>query len=84
MRDYLSALGREGEVRLVKREVDPRHELAAVIQASQEESEAALLFERVRGSSLPVAANLYGSRRRLCRIIGADDGNFCRRWVELT
>ncbi len=84
MRDYLSALGREGEVRLVKREVDPRHELAAVIQASQEESEAALLFERVRGSSLPVAANLDGSRRRLCRIIGADDGNFCRRWVELT
>lgn len=84
MRDYLSALEREGEVRRVRREVDPRHELAAVIQAWQNESEAALLFERVRGNAMPVAANLYGSRRRLARLIGADDGNFCRRWVALT
>ncbi len=84
MRDYLAALERDGELRLIKREVDPRHELAAVIQASQEESEAALLFERVRGSSMPVAANLYGSRRRLSRFIGAQDGNFCRRWAELS
>jgi 4-hydroxybenzoate decarboxylase len=37
----------------------------------------------VKGTALPVVTNLYGSRRRLCELIGAADGRFCRRWTEL-
>lgn len=84
MRDYIERLVRENRFRVVEREVDPRFELAAVVTRSQAESDAPLLFRRVKGSRLPVVSNLYGSKPRLRELIGADAGGFCRRWDELT
>jgi UbiD family decarboxylase len=84
MRRLVEALAAAGELRVVERQVDPRFELAAVIAASQRESEAALLFRSIKGSALPAASNLYGSYDRLCRLIGATDGNFVRRWAALS
>ena len=84
MRDFVERLLRRGEMRVIEREVDPRHELAAVVKRSQAESDLPLLFRRVRGSTLPVVSNLYGSRRRLCELIGAPDGRFPQRWLELS
>ncbi|MBL8836502.1 MAG: UbiD family decarboxylase [Alphaproteobacteria bacterium] len=83
MRDYVEKLISRGEMRVVEREVDPRHELAAVIKRSQAESDLPLLFRKVRGTAMPVVSNIYGSRARLCEMIGADDGLFCRRWRAL-
>jgi 4-hydroxybenzoate decarboxylase len=83
MRGYLSRLAAAGQVRVISREVDPRFELAAVTRAAQREDERVTLFTNVRGTRLPVATNLYGSRRRLCEIAGAGDGNFCRHWTAL-
>ncbi len=83
MRDYVSELLRRGEMRVVEREVDPHHELAAVIKLSQAESDQPILFRRVKGTRFPVASNLYGSRQRLCEMVGARDGHFPRRWLEL-
>jgi 4-hydroxybenzoate decarboxylase len=71
-------------MRIVEREVDPRFELAAVTTRSQRESDDPILFRRVKGSRLPVVTNVFGSRRRLAELLGAADGNFCRRWAELT
>jgi UbiD family decarboxylase len=83
MRAYLERLRSEGKLRIVEREVNGRHELAAVTQAAQQESDAALLFRRVQGSRYPVTTNVFGSRPRLLELIGAADGSFCRRWTEL-
>lgn len=83
MRRYVEALRERGELRVVTREVDPREELAAVVRLSQQESEAPVLFERVRGSVFPVVSNVYGSHRRLCELIGTTPGNFCRHWQAL-
>src|ERR1700676_1371848 len=83
MRDYVNKLTQRGEMRVVEREVDPHHELAAVTKLSQAESELPILFRRVKGSRFPVVTNLYRSRRRLCEMIGASDGHFPRRWLEL-
>ena len=84
MRAYLDRLLRAGCVREITREVSGRHELAAVTQASQQESDAPLLFHKVVGSRFPVMTNVFGSRRRLVEMIGGNDGSFCRRWVEMT
>jgi 4-hydroxybenzoate decarboxylase len=84
MRAYLDRLRRAGCVREITREVSGRHELAAVTQASQQESDAPLLFHKVAGSRFPVMTNVFGSRRRLIEMIGGNDGSFCRRWVEMT
>ena len=83
MRTYLERLRRAGHVREIAREVSGKHELAAITQASQRESDAPLLFHKVAGSRFPVMTNMFGSRPRLLDMIGAADGSFCRRWVEL-
>ena len=47
MKAYIERLSAAGRVRIVEREVSGRHELAAVTQASQRESDAPILFRRV-------------------------------------
>jgi 4-hydroxybenzoate decarboxylase len=84
MRDYIDELISKGRMRIVEREVDPRFELCAVTVRSQQEGDDALLFRRVRGTRFPVVTNVFGSRPRLCDLIGAQDGSLCRRWAELT
>ena len=83
MRAYIERLAAAGRVRVVQREVSGQHELAAVTQASQRESDAPVLFRKVAGSKVPVITNVFGSRPRLMEMIGATDGSFCRRWSDL-
>ena len=83
MRAYIERLLQQGQVRVVEREVSGQHELAAVVQASQKESDAPILFRRVTGSRHPVVSNVFGSRPRLTDMIGGGAGSFCRRWAEL-
>jgi 4-hydroxybenzoate decarboxylase len=83
MRAYIERLAAAGRVRVVEREVSGQHELAAVTQASQLESDAPVLFRKVAGSKVPVITNVFGSRPRLMEMIGATDGSFCRRWSDL-
>src|SRR5262245_1672696 len=82
MRAYMEALCAAGRVRIVEREVSGKHELAAVTQRSQRESDLPLLFLRVAGSTHPVMTNVFGSRARLLEMLGGGN-SFCRRWVEL-
>ena len=84
MRDYIEKLRADGDLISIQREVDPRFELAAVTRAAQRAGESALRFERVRGTRIPVVTNVYGSRRRLASLIGAEPSGFCKRFVELT
>jgi UbiD family decarboxylase len=83
MRQFLDRLRDQSALRIIRRAVDPRFELAAVTRASQQRDDAAILFENVSGSSMPVVSNLYGSRQRLCALIGAEGDRFCRHWTTL-
>ncbi len=83
MRDYLARLRQRDELTIIDAPVDPKFELAAVTQRLQQQSDRVILFRNVTGARMPVVTNIYGSRRRLCEMIGATDGNFCRRWAEL-
>ena len=53
MKDFIRDLVTRGELAVVKRPVNPRHELAAVTRAVQKAGEQAVLFESVRGSDCP-------------------------------
>ncbi|MYJ72498.1 MAG: UbiD family decarboxylase, partial [Rhodospirillaceae bacterium] len=83
MRAYLDNLRAAGDLHVVQREVDPKHELAAVTAAFQQRHDGAILFETVRGAPMPVVSNVYGSRRRLCALIGAPDLAFCPAWDRM-
>ena len=83
MRQLIDTLRNRGELGIITRQVSGKFELAAVCQAAQRQSEMPLLFKNVEGSSHNVVTNIYGSRNRLCELIGADSGFFCKRWSEL-
>ena len=83
MRKYMEALRARGELLEVTREVDPKHELAAVTAAAQKRYGKPILFHKVRHTTLPVLTNLYGSRARLAEILGIGPDEFCRKWNDL-
>ena len=83
MRQLIDTLRNRGELGIITRQVSGKFELAAVCQAAQRQSEMPLLFKNVEGSSHNVVTNIYGSRNRLCELIGADSGFFCKRWSDL-
>lgn len=84
MQNLIKSLSENGELETVKRQVDPKFELAAVAKAVQRAGENAVLFEDIQGTRYPVIANIYGSHRRLKQMIGAGDKTFCERWIDLT
>ena len=83
MRAYLKTLEERGEIQLVRRRVDPQFELSAVIAKVQQSGAPPILFADVAGAAMPVISNIYSSNDRLCEMIGAARGEFCRRWDEL-
>lgn len=59
---YLAYLEQKNLLHRVQVEVDPVLEIAAISDRVVKKGGPALLFERVKGSPLPVATNLFGSR----------------------
>ena len=80
LRTYLAELEAAGELVRIQREVDPRFEIAAVIHRLQREHNKAVVFERVRGSSVPVAGNVLGSHERIARLLGVTKDALSRTW----
>ncbi|MCW3836196.1 UbiD family decarboxylase [Sphingomonas canadensis] len=68
----------------VARQVDPTHEIAAVIKAAQLAGSHPILFEQVAGSDIPVISNIYSDHDRLRRFIGAaGNEGFCQKWLDI-
>ena len=83
MHSLINDLKARGELAVVSREVNPQHELAAVIRAVQQSSNKTVLFDNVSGTDMPVISNIYNSRQRLCEFTGAEADGFCPRWNDL-
>ena len=70
MRAFLSLLERKGQLKRIKKAVDPDLELAAISDRVLGMGGPALLFENVIGSSVPVAVNLLGTVERISWSMG--------------
>lgn len=73
--EFLAALQNGGDLVRIKAEVDPVCELTEISEQlgrSHPDGGPVLFFENVRGSRLPVAANLLGSPRRICQALGVE------------
>ncbi len=72
LRDFIARLERSKELRRVKALVDPHLEVSEIVQRVVRRGGPALLFENVRGSTLPLAINLFGSERRMAMALGVE------------
>src|SRR5947208_2873564 len=70
-RDWIARLEREGELVRVAPEVDPYLEITEIVDRTVKAGGPALLFERVKGSKLPLLVNQFGTERRMCLAFGA-------------
>ncbi|OFV90987.1 MAG: menaquinone biosynthesis decarboxylase [Acidobacteria bacterium RIFCSPLOWO2_02_FULL_64_15] len=70
--DFIADLDRRRLLSHVTEPVDPKLELAAVVDRACKSPTGgpALLFEKPIGFGIPVAANVYGSMERMCLALG--------------
>ncbi|HZZ84053.1 MAG TPA: menaquinone biosynthesis decarboxylase [Anaeromyxobacteraceae bacterium] len=71
--EFLARLEGAGELVRVKEPVDPVLEMAALADRAAKQGGPALLFEKPSRGSLPVAMNLFGTRRRTSWAFSCDD-----------
>ena len=70
LRSFLRALERDRDLKRVKAEVDPHLEVGEIVDRVNKAGGPALLFENVKGSSMPLAMNVFGTDRRLLKALG--------------
>lgn len=68
LREFIKVLEDKGLLHRVKVEVDPVLEIAEITDrmCKSPNGGKALFFEKVRGSSIPVVTNIFGSFERMC------------------
>ena len=68
--EFLKVLREEGELVEVKAPVDPVLEVTEIYDRVVKQEGPALLFSNVRGSSMPLVINLFGSPKRMSMALG--------------
>ncbi len=84
LQEFISELERQGELKRIRVPVDPHLELAEIADRVMKAGGPALLFEKVDGAEIPLAINLFGSRRRMEQALGVGSlDEIARRIDEL-
>src|SRR5580698_6169485 len=65
LRDFVRALEKQGELKRIPFEVSPELEITGFADRSVKSGGPALLFEKPKGSSVPVLINAFASMRRM-------------------
>ena len=83
LRDFIAQLERRGELKRIAIEVDPRLEMTEICDRVLKSQGPALLFEKPKGHTVPVLANLFGTPLRVALGMGEDKVEALREIGEL-
>jgi len=72
LRDFLAQLEKLGELKRIAVEIDPKLEMTEICDRVLRVGGPALLFENVKGYSIPVLGNLFGTVRRVALAVGQE------------
>ena len=73
LRDFVAGLERDGQLKRISVEVDPKLEMTEICNRVLKQGGPALLFENPRGYTMPVLGNLFGTTRRVALAMGMKD-----------
>jgi 2,5-furandicarboxylate decarboxylase 1 len=83
LRDFLNTLQKEKELIVVSESLDPCYEVASLLQAlSEHDSYPAALIENVKGYAVPIAGNLFGSRKRAALALETKEGKVAEKYLR--
>jgi 4-hydroxy-3-polyprenylbenzoate decarboxylase len=83
LRDFVRALEKRGELKRISFEVDPHLEITEFADRSVKKSGPALLFEKPKGSDIPVLINAFASAARMELALEAAPDEIAGRIAEL-
>ena len=72
LRDFIDQLEGRGELKRVRIEVDPYLEVTEICDRTLRRGGPALLFERPKGSRIPLLGNLFGTPKRVALGMGEE------------
>ena len=72
LRDFIDQLEKKGLLKRISVEIDPYLEITEICDRTLKKQGPALLFENVKGSSVPVLANLFGTTQRVAMGMGEE------------
>jgi len=75
IKDFIARLDKTGDLLTIRAPVDPKYEISTLLSESGKKEGPAILFEKVKGHSLPVVGNLLGTRKRLAMALGVNQGD---------
>lgn len=73
LRDFINQLEQMGELKRIQHAVDPCLEITEICDRTLKARGPALLFENVKGTKIPVLANLFGTEKRVAMGMGEKD-----------
>jgi 4-hydroxy-3-polyprenylbenzoate decarboxylase len=83
LRDFVRALEKRGELKRIALEVDPYLEITEFADRSVKTGGPALLFEKPKGSQIPVLINAFASAERMKLALEAEPDEIAGRIAEL-
>ncbi|EQD33344.1 3-octaprenyl-4-hydroxybenzoate carboxy-lyase, partial [mine drainage metagenome] len=85
LHDYIQALAKRNDLRIIRDEVSPDLELTQILSEEERIGGAhTLVFEKVTGSSVPAIGNLFSTHDKMLAILGDEPGNIGERLRNLT
>ena len=88
IRTYIDALDTHGLLHRVKAEVDSKYELAHISKVNEEKKGPAMLYENVKGHTIPVFTSAFTTPERIAICLEQDPSltmcQLSRKWMELT
>lgn len=73
LRDFIRALEKNGELKRIPFEVDPYLEITDFADRAVKQNGPALLFEKPKGSQVPLLINAFASMKRMELALGVDN-----------
>lgn len=83
LREFIQVLEQRGELKRITTCVDPHLEITEICDRVLRAGGPALLFENVKGSNVPLLANLFGTEQRVALGMGQTDIKQLREVGEL-
>ena len=83
LKHFINTLENAGELVRIKEYVNPKLEITEITDRISKTNGPALLFENVRGSNVPVLANLFGTPGRVALGMGEEEVESLRGVGEL-
>lgn len=73
LQEFINALDKKGELKRIKKEVDPYLEITEITDRVSKSYGPALLFENVKNSKYPLLINSMGTYERMAMALGVKD-----------